>query len=256
MFGVYNYEESLEKILDTNIARTIKFFRPSSLTHNLLPSIAELKLQMEEKTVTSKFNLSFNSTLNSYSYELICHDSSINLYPALTKMLKRQRVQWENLPGITDKALPPSGLETYCSGNNGKWVPYGKLRRGIYADRDRYIAVGDVAHTHVGTDNILMRRFYLGRYANEEAAMAEYEKERTLRIVNNAYKLEVPRVELPPVPITANPTSIDQTSSNPTSSNSTSSNPTSSNPTSSNPTSSNPTSSNPPNPNPNPNPSG
>jgi len=204
IFGVYNYEKSLEKVLDINIARTIKFFRPSSLTPNLLPSIAELKLHMEEKSITAKFSLSFNSTLNSYSYEMLSHDANVSHYPALTKILKRQRVQWEVIPGQSDKILPLSGLETYSSGNTGKWVPYGKLRRGIYADRERYIAVGDIPHTHVGTDNIIMRRFYLGRYANEEVAMVEFDKDRVLKLVNNCYKLEKveqPQIQIPiPIP--------------------------------------------------------
>jgi hypothetical protein len=207
IFGVYNYQDALDKVLDSTIYRTIRFFRPSALTQNLLPSIAEIKLFMEEKSAVAKFNVTINSAISGYSYDLVSHDPSLVYFPAVTKMLKKQRVQWDVLPG-QEKFINMSGMETYSSGNNGKWIPYGKLRRGIYADRDKYIAVGDIPFAHVASDNIISRRFFLGRYNNDDIALNEYEKERELRIVNNAYKLDTIHQPQITVPTIVNPNTI------------------------------------------------
>jgi len=204
IFGVYNFQDSIDKVLDPNVIRVIRFFRPAALTQNLAPSIAEIKLFMVEKNAIAKFNFNVNSAINGYNYDLISHDQSLVQYPAVAKMLKRQRVQWEVLPG-QDKFTAMNGLESFSSGTNGKWIPYGKLRRGIYGDRDKYISVGDAPFAHVATDSSISRRFYLGRYNSDEVALAELEKERELKIVNNVLKLDAQHLITQPVPIAPAP---------------------------------------------------
>ena len=205
IFGVYNFQDSIDKVLDPNVIRVIRFFRPAALTQNLSPSIAEIKLFMVEKNAIAKFNFNVNSAINGYNYDLISHDQNLIQYPAVAKMLKRQRVQWEVLPGQETKFVAMNGFESYSSGTNGKWIPYGKLRRGIYGDRDKYISVGDAPFAHVATDSSISRRFYLGRYNSDEVALAELEKERELKIVNNVLKLDVQHLITQPVPIVPAP---------------------------------------------------
>lgn len=197
IFGVYNYHDSLDKVLDTSILRVVKFFRPAALTQNLLPSIAEIRLFMEEKDVISKYSVNINSAINGYNYDLVAHEPSLVLYPAVAKMLKRQRVLWEVSPG-PDRYYSMSGIESYSSGTNGKWIPYGKLRRGVYADRDKYIVVGELPFAHVATDSSVSRRFYYGRYSSEEMALQELERERELKISSGGfYRLEPLHVPQP-----------------------------------------------------------